>query len=65
MGDGVAVAWYRTIPKIESCGDGGAVWGQYGTQSAKEGLEDGISIAVVMGRKKGALVVSVGGREGI
>ncbi|KAK4443043.1 glycoside hydrolase [Podospora aff. communis PSN243] len=63
MGDGIAVAWYRTTPNLGHCGDGGAVWGQGGTQSAKEGLEDSINVVVITGKKKAVLTVSVGGEK--
>ncbi|KAK1752885.1 glycoside hydrolase [Echria macrotheca] len=49
LGDGIVTAWYRRTPvDISGCSDGGTVWGQYGTMSAKSGVQDAINLAAVV-----------------
>lgn len=41
-----AIAWYRTTP-AGICGDGGTVWGQGGTVSARQGARDVVSVITI------------------
>lgn len=61
LGGGAVMVWYGTTSvNVSDCHDGGAVWGQYGTMSAKAGVEaDSVNLLAVV-RKNSTFTIRVG-----
>ena len=61
LGDGVAVAWYRTTPaNLTNCGDGGSHWGQNGTLTAKAAVVDSINVIAIAAKEKSTVSITLG-----
>lgn len=61
LGDGVAVAWYRTTPaNITKCDDGGTHWGQNGTLTAKAAVVDAINIIAIASKPDTTVSITLG-----
>lgn len=61
LGDGVAVAWYRTTPaNITKCDDGGSHWGQNGTLTAKAAVVDAINIIAIASKPDTTVSITLG-----
>jgi len=61
LGDGVAVAWYRTTPaNLTKCDDGGSHWGQNGTLTAKAAVVDAINIIAIAAKPDTTVSITLG-----